>query len=152
VQNKVAQFGSRLTDLETQFDKSETDLKSDLNELKHNLAKDYKKASETHSDDKIDLDSDTSLPGGSEIIPINPVNGTGFEQLNGRLKSLDTRVVNLDARLTFVGTNLTEQLQRQEERASKSWKLLGDLQDDIQNVSAKAYSNDVRYQNTQKHL
>ena len=31
-------------------------------------------------------------------------------------------------------------------------KLLGDLQDDIQNVSAKAYSNDVRYQNTQKHL
>ena len=29
---------------------------------------------------------------------------------------------------------------------------MGDLQDDIQNVSAKAYSNDVRYQNTQKHL
>ena len=42
VQNKVAQFGSRLTDLETQFAKSETDLKSDLNELKHNLAKDDK--------------------------------------------------------------------------------------------------------------
>ena len=42
VQNKVAQFGSRLTDLETQFEKSETDLKSDLNELKHNLAKDEK--------------------------------------------------------------------------------------------------------------
>ena len=42
VQNKVAQFGSRLTDLETQFAKSETDLKSDLNELKHNLAKDEK--------------------------------------------------------------------------------------------------------------
>ena len=29
---------------------------------------------------------------------------------------------------------------------------MGDLQDDIQNVSAKAYSNDVRYQNTQKRL
>ena len=42
VQNKVAQFGSRLTDLETQFVKSETDLKSDLNELKHNLAEDDK--------------------------------------------------------------------------------------------------------------
>ena len=42
VQNKVAQFGSRLTDLETQFAKSETDLKSDLNELKHNLAEDDK--------------------------------------------------------------------------------------------------------------
>ena len=42
VQNKVAQFGSRLTDLETHFVKSETDLKSDLNELKHNLAEDDK--------------------------------------------------------------------------------------------------------------
>ena len=42
VQNKVAQFGSRLTDLETQFTKSETDLKSDLNDLKHNLAEDDK--------------------------------------------------------------------------------------------------------------
>ena len=42
MQNKVAQFGSRLTDLETQFAKSETDLKSDLNEIKHNLAKDDK--------------------------------------------------------------------------------------------------------------
>ena len=42
MQNKVAQFGSRLTDLETQFAKSETDLKSDLNELKHNLAEDDK--------------------------------------------------------------------------------------------------------------
>ena len=42
VQNKVAQFGSRLTDLETQFTKSETDLKSDLDDLKHNLAKNDK--------------------------------------------------------------------------------------------------------------
>ena len=42
MQNKVAQFGSRLTDLETQFTKSETDLKSDLEDLKHNLAKDDK--------------------------------------------------------------------------------------------------------------
>ena len=31
-------------------------------------------------------------------------------------------------------------------------KLLGELQDDIQNVSAKAYSNDLRYQNAQLQL
>ena len=30
--------------------------------------------------------------------------------------------------------------------------LLADLQDDIQNVSAKSYSNDIRLQKTQSHL
>ena len=31
-------------------------------------------------------------------------------------------------------------------------RLLADLQDDIQNVSAKTYSNDIRFQKTQSHL
>ena len=31
-------------------------------------------------------------------------------------------------------------------------RLFADLQDDIQNVSAKAYSNEIRFQKTQSHL
>ena len=104
--------------------------------------------------------------------------------MNDKVNALDTKLENLDSRFTFFGTNLTGQLQQQEERASKSWvsflmlvrvryvntlwyryvytftnfsmfmfqRLLADLQDDIQNVSAKAYSNDIRFQKTQSHL
>ena len=39
VQKKVAQFGSRLTDLESQLTKSETDLRADLGEIKHNMVR-----------------------------------------------------------------------------------------------------------------
>ena len=38
LQNQVAQFGSRLTDLETQLTKSETDLRSDFDKIKHDMA------------------------------------------------------------------------------------------------------------------
>ena len=39
VQKKVAQFGSRLTDLESQLTKSETDLRADLGEIKHTMVR-----------------------------------------------------------------------------------------------------------------
>ena len=117
----------------------------------------------------------------------NVVNDTQLEGIKDKVNTLETKLENLDSRFTYFGTNLTGQLQQQEERASKSWvsfqmlfriryvivldnkigtykdniysffifmlqRLLADLQDDIQNVSAKAYSNDIRFRNTQSKL
>ena len=52
---------------------------------------------------------------------VNPANDTQLNELNDKIGTLDTNLRNLDTRFEFFGTNLTEQLQRQEERSLKSW-------------------------------
>ena len=114
----------------------------------------------------------------------NQLNVDKLNKVNTRVDALDNQFTTLDNKFRFFGANLTEQLQRQEERASQSWvtflqyiydklyflngqiiqvindniillffqKLIGDLQDDIQNVSAKVYSDEMRFKETQSNL
>ena len=44
-----------------------------------------------------------------------------LNEVNTRVDTLDNQFTNLDNKFRFFGANLTEQLQRQEERASQSW-------------------------------
>ena len=44
-----------------------------------------------------------------------------LEEVNNKIDILETKLGNLDSRFQFFGNNLTSQLQRQEERALKSW-------------------------------
>ena len=50
----------------------------------------------------------------------NAVNDTQLEGMKTKVNALETKLDNLDSRFTYFGTNLTGQLQQQEERASKS--------------------------------
>ena len=44
-----------------------------------------------------------------------------LNNISSRVDTLDNKFSNLDKRFRFFGANLTEQLQRQEERASQGW-------------------------------
>ena len=52
----------------------------------------------------------------STLLDIGKLN-----EVNKRVDTLDNQFTNLDNKFRFFGANLTEQLQRQEERASQSW-------------------------------
>jgi len=149
VEKKVAQFGSRLTDLESQLTKSETDLKSDIGDIKQDLAVKKIKPNQNNENSSVSVNRSSAI---GRTNSVSSVDVKQFKEVNNKVEILEKTLVNLDMRFQFFGTNLTEQLQQQEERASTSWKLLGELQDDIQNVSAKTYSNEVKYQKAQSRL
>ena len=50
-----------------------------------------------------------------------PVDMKQFEKVNNKVNMLEETLVTLDKRFQFFGSNLTEQLQQQEKRASNSW-------------------------------
>jgi len=151
VQKQVAQFGSRLTDLESQLTKSDTELRSDLGEIKSDLAKTKEIENKTGETNLI-LENRSIDPLKQQNSSENSMNIEKLNNISTRVDTLDNQFSNLDKKFRFFGANLTEQLQRQEERASQGWKLIGDLQDDIQNVSAKVYSDEIRFKETQTLL
>ena len=51
----------------------------------------------------------------------NQLNVDKLNKVNTRVDALDNQFTTLDNKFRFFGANLTEQLQRQEERASQSW-------------------------------
>ena len=51
----------------------------------------------------------------------NQLNVDKLNKVNTRVDALDNQFTTLDNKFSFFGANLTEQLQRQEERASQSW-------------------------------
>jgi len=65
--------------------------------------------------------------------------------LEGRVlnetSKLEMKIDSASNKLKVVGTNLTEQLQKLEMRDQDNWKLLEQLNNDVQNISAKASSN-----------
>lgn len=83
------------------------------------------------------------------------------ERIKNETLRLDAKIDLATTNFKILGTNLTEELQKQEIHASKSWvspskllqprfltvmifqKLLEQLNTDIQNVSAKALSNEL---------
>ena len=54
----------------------------------------------------------------SSVIPVDMKQ---FEKVNNKVNMLEETLVTLDKRFQFFGSNLTEQLQQQEKRASNSW-------------------------------
>jgi len=67
------------------------------------------------------------------------------DDLEGRVlnetSKLEKKIDSASNKLKVVGTNLTEQLQKLEMRDQDNWKLLEQLNNDVQNISAKASSN-----------
>merc|ERR1712043_55745 len=67
------------------------------------------------------------------------------DDLEGRVlnetSKLEKKIDFASDKLKVVGTNLTEQLQKLEMRDQDNWKLLEQLNNDVQNISAKTSSN-----------
>ena len=57
----------------------------------------------------------------------NQLNIDKLNKVNTRVDALDNQFTTLDNKFRFFGTNLTEQLQRQEERASQSWVIFHNI-------------------------
>ena len=47
-----------------------------------------------------------------------------LNKISDRVDAIDNQFVELDNKFRFFGANLTEQLQRQEERASQGWVIM----------------------------
>ena len=52
------------------------------------------------------------------------MNIENLNNITNRVDTLDNQFSNLDKKFRFFGANLTEQLQRQEERASQGWVIM----------------------------
>ena len=52
------------------------------------------------------------------------MNVDNLNNITNRVDTLDNQFSNLDKKFRFFGANLTEQLQRQEERASQGWVII----------------------------
>merc|ERR1712141_59502 len=65
------------------------------------------------------------------------------DKVSNETSRLDGKIRSAVDKFKIVGTNLTEQLQKLEIRDQKSWKLLEQLTNDVQNISAKASSNEI---------
>jgi hypothetical protein len=119
VMKDLAQFGSRLADIENQA-------KETANSVKSIIKVSAIKQPETTRALDVNVDALTSV---------------WDEKLRNESLRLDERIDTASERFKQLGTNLTELLQKQEIHAEKSWKVLDKLTNDLQNVSAKASSN-----------
>jgi len=134
---ELGQFGSRLTGIEAQVKAGQDDLVKVQNSLQE-LPSTFSKTS------LIDEGIDKGF--------IHNLTSQFDEKLHNETSILDEKINTFAKNFKLLGTNLTEQIQKQELHASKSWKLLDRLNNDIQNVSAKAASNELISRNNQAQI
>lgn len=120
LKREFGQFGSRLTDVETQTTSSSEELKKMQNIIK-SMPNTSSKQMEVLSQIRLKLE----------------------DKVSNETSRLDGKIRSAVDKFKIVGTNLTEQLQKLEIRDQKSWKLLEQLTNDVQNISAKASSNEI---------
>jgi len=123
LKREFGQFGSRLTDVETQTTSSSEELKKMQNIIKSmpNTSSKQMVNDEVLSQIRLKLE----------------------DKVSNETSRLDGKIRSAVDKFKIVGTNLTEQLQKLEIRDQKSWKLLEQLTNDVQNISAKASSNEI---------
>jgi len=134
---ELGQFGSRLTGVESQVQET----KGDLSKVQNTL-KELPKISNDPNDATSQVDK-------SELHTLT----LQFDsKLHNETVKLDEKIDSVTKNFNILGTNLTEQLQKQEIHAAKSWKLLDELNTNLQNVSAKAASNEIVSRNNQAEI
>jgi len=134
---ELGQFGSRLTGVESQVQET----KGDLSKVQNTL-KELPKISNDPNDATSQVDK-------SELHTLT----LQFDsKLHNETVKLDEKIDQVTRNFNILGTNLTEQLQKQEIHAAKSWKLLDELNTNLQNVSAKAASNEIVSRNNQAEI
>jgi hypothetical protein len=137
---ELGQFGSRLTGVESQV----TGTKNDLSKVQDSLKKLPKKTSNN---------PDVATSNGQVDKPALDALTLQFDsKLHNQTARLDEKIDKAAENFNILGTNLTEQLQKQEIHAAKSWKLLDELNTNVQNVSAKAASNELISRENQAEL
>jgi len=135
---ELGQFGSRLTGVETQVQGT----KGDLSKVQDSLKKLPKISN--NSDDATITKVDKSA--------LNDLALQFDMKLSNKTARLDGKIDKAVENFNILGTNLTEQLQKQEIHAARSWKLLDELNTNVQNVSAKAASNEIISRNNQAEI
>lgn len=133
---ELGQFGSRLTGVESQV----TGTKNDLSKVQDSLKKTANNPDVATSNAHVDKPALDALT-------------LQFDsKLHNQTARLDEKIDKAAENFNILGTNLTEQLQKQEIHAAKSWKLLDELNTNVQNVSAKAASNELISRENQAEL
>jgi len=134
---KLGQFGSHLTDVESQIKET----KNDVLKVQDSF-KELPKISNDPNDATSQVDK-------SELQTLT----LQFDsKLHNETVKLDEKIDEATKNFKILGTNLTEQLQKQEIHAAKSWKFLEDLNTNLQNVSVKAASNELVSRNNQAEI
>lgn len=128
---ELGQFGSRLTGVESQV----TGTKNDLSKVQDSLKKLPKKTS--NNPDVATSNAQVDKPA------LDALTLQFDSKLHNQTARLDEKIDKAAENFNILATNLTEQLQKQEIHAAKSWKLLDELNTNVQNVSAKAASNEL---------
>jgi len=127
-----------------------SEIKKDLAQLGSQIIEIDGQVSKTTNDLHFVQQTLNSIPNQTKHQELN-INQAALEKLNqnwdqkllNQTSIMDAKIEDNNEKFKILASNLTEQIQRQELHSKKAWEVLETLTNNVQNVSAKAISNEM---------
>jgi len=144
VKENVAKFGSKMTELESQL----TGLQASVGQIKTEVQKNSK-------DNKIveqQVMAARSVKQSSESSSSYSDEKLKIEKIQSVLKAQNNTLQSTKSDFIHFGTETTQKIQHLEQSYTTSGKLLGQMQDDIKNVTFRSLSNQENISNMRRKI